>query len=33
MIFKGILGEECGKMWTGFVWFRKGTSGPLLWTG
>jgi hypothetical protein len=27
IILKCILGIYCGKLWTGFIWFRIGTSG------
>jgi hypothetical protein len=25
--FKIILDEICGRLWTGFIWLRIGTSG------
>jgi len=31
IIIKWILGKQSGKMWTGCIWFRVGTSGRLLW--
>jgi hypothetical protein len=27
VIFEWILGKSSGKMWTGFIWLRIGTSG------
>jgi hypothetical protein len=27
-----ILQKWCGKVWTGFIWLRTGTSGRLLWS-
>jgi hypothetical protein len=32
MVLKLILGKQCGKVWTGFIWLRIGTSGGLSWT-
>jgi len=32
MISEWILGEQGGKLWIGRIWFRRGTSGGLLWT-
>jgi hypothetical protein len=29
-ILEWILGKEDGKVWTGFIWLRIGTSGGLL---
>jgi hypothetical protein len=28
-----ILGKQGGKVWSGYIWLRIGTSGELLWTG
>jgi hypothetical protein len=25
-----VLGQQCGKLWTGFIWLRIGTNGGLL---
>jgi hypothetical protein len=30
IILQWILGKWDGKVWTGFIWFRTGTSGRLL---
>jgi hypothetical protein len=30
IILEWILGEGCGKLWTGCIWVRLGTSGGLL---
>jgi hypothetical protein len=30
VILEWILRKDCGKMCTGFIWFRIGTSGGLL---
>jgi hypothetical protein len=30
MIFKWIVKREDGRVWTGFIWLRIGTSGRLL---
>jgi len=30
---KWILGKEVVKVWTGFIWLRRGTYYGLLWTG
>jgi hypothetical protein len=30
MIFEWILEKQGGKVWTGFIWLRIGTSGGLL---
>jgi hypothetical protein len=30
IILEWILGKECGKLWTGFIWLRIGTNGGLL---
>jgi hypothetical protein len=30
IILKWILENKCGKVWTGFSWFRIGTNGGLL---
>jgi hypothetical protein len=27
IILERILGENSGKLWTGFIWLRTGTSG------
>jgi hypothetical protein len=27
-----ILGKESEKLWTVFIWLRRGASGRLLWT-
>jgi hypothetical protein len=32
IVIKWILGKHCEKVWTGFIRFRSGTSGGLLWT-
>jgi hypothetical protein len=31
IILKGIFGKQGGKVWTGFIWPRIGTSGGFLW--
>jgi hypothetical protein len=30
IILKWILGKWCGKLWTGCIWLRIGTTGGLL---
>jgi hypothetical protein len=30
MIIQCLLGKQCGKLWTGFLWLRIGTNGELL---
>jgi hypothetical protein len=30
IILELILGKQVGKVWTGFIWLRIGTSGGLL---
>jgi hypothetical protein len=30
IILEWMLGKECGKVWTEFIWLRIGTSGGLL---
>jgi uncharacterized protein YjcR len=30
MILDWILRKQGGKMWTGWIWLRKGTSGGIL---
>jgi hypothetical protein len=30
IILQWILGKWCGRVWTGFIWLRIGTSGGLL---
>jgi hypothetical protein len=30
IILEWILGKQGGKVWTGFIWIRIGTSGGLL---
>jgi hypothetical protein len=30
IILEWILGKHSGKLWTGFIWLRIGTSGGLL---
>jgi hypothetical protein len=30
IILEWILGKQGGKVWTGFIWLRIGTSGGLL---
>jgi hypothetical protein len=30
IILDWILGKQCGKVWTGFIWLRTGTSRGLL---
>jgi hypothetical protein len=30
IILEWILGKQGGKVWTGFIWLKKGTSGGLL---
>jgi hypothetical protein len=30
MIFEGILGKQGGKVWTGIIWLRIGSSGGFL---
>jgi hypothetical protein len=30
MILDWILGKQGGKVWTGFIWLRIGTSGGVL---
>jgi len=32
IILEWILGKQCERVWTGFMWLRTGTSGRLLWT-
>jgi hypothetical protein len=27
IILQWILGKECGKLWTGFIWLRIGIGG------
>jgi hypothetical protein len=31
IVLEWILRGEGGKLWTGFIWLRMGTSGKLLW--
>jgi hypothetical protein len=30
IILEQIIGKQCRKVWTGFIWERMGTSGGLL---
>jgi hypothetical protein len=30
LILEWILGKRGGKVWTGFIWLRRGTAGGLL---
>jgi hypothetical protein len=30
IILEWILGNQVGKLWTGFIWLRTGTNGGLL---
>jgi hypothetical protein len=30
IVLEWILGKRSGKVWTGFIWLRKGTSARLL---
>jgi hypothetical protein len=29
-VLKLILEKQCGRMWRGFIWLRRGTSGAVL---
>jgi hypothetical protein len=30
ILLKWILEKQCGKMWRGFIWLKRGTSGAVL---